>query len=245
MRLSANLGLLWKELPLPDRIRAAARAGFDAVEMHDDWRFAAPQAIRAALDETGLPLVGLNTAMGETFGLAALPGREDEARAAIVSAMEAAAAFGAAAVHVTAGIAQGEAARAAYRANLAFALRHAPPGVAVLVEPISAPPGYFLGSPAEADATLAALPGLRLMFDGYHFAAFGLDVAAEFAARRERIGHVQFAGFPGRAEPDTGETGWAALLPALRWDGCFGAEYRPAGATEAGLGWMAKLRAAG
>ena len=31
---SANLGVLWTELPLTGRVRAAARAGFDAVEVH-------------------------------------------------------------------------------------------------------------------------------------------------------------------------------------------------------------------
>jgi len=31
---SANLGFLWSELPLPDAIRAAKRAGFHAVECH-------------------------------------------------------------------------------------------------------------------------------------------------------------------------------------------------------------------
>ena len=36
MRFSANTGFLWPELPFLDRIRAAARAGFDAVEFHDE-----------------------------------------------------------------------------------------------------------------------------------------------------------------------------------------------------------------
>lgn len=245
MKFSANLGFLWKELPLAERIRAAARAGFAAVEMHDDWRQADPASTRAALAETGLPLICLNSAMGESFGLAALPGREGDAREAILAACAAARDLGAAAVHVTAGLASGAAARAAFHANLTFALEQAPPGVAVVVEPLSQPAGYFLDSLAGADAALAALPGLKLLFDCYHVAAMGRDVAAEFAARRGAIAHVQFAGFPGRGEPDGGGLDWAALLPRLGWPGPFGAEYRPAGAVEAGLGWMARLRAGG
>ena len=31
-RFSANLGFLWIDLPLPERIAAAASAGFEAVE---------------------------------------------------------------------------------------------------------------------------------------------------------------------------------------------------------------------
>ena len=34
MKYSANLGFLWTELSLPDAIRAAKAAGFDAVECH-------------------------------------------------------------------------------------------------------------------------------------------------------------------------------------------------------------------
>jgi hydroxypyruvate isomerase len=34
MRFSANIGFLFRELALPDAIRAAKRQGFDAVEMH-------------------------------------------------------------------------------------------------------------------------------------------------------------------------------------------------------------------
>ena len=86
MRFSANLGFLWADLPLPQAIRAAAAAGFDAVECH--WPYDAdPAEVAAALRDTGLPMLGLNTlrgALGEN-GLSALPGREAEARAGAAS----------------------------------------------------------------------------------------------------------------------------------------------------------------
>ena len=54
MLFSANIGFLYTDLPLPDRIRAAKRAGFDAVECH--FPYDVPVAeMRAALDETALP----------------------------------------------------------------------------------------------------------------------------------------------------------------------------------------------
>jgi len=57
---SANLGFLWADLPLPAAIRAAKAAGFDAVECH--WPYATPPAeITAALKDTGLEMLGLNT----------------------------------------------------------------------------------------------------------------------------------------------------------------------------------------
>lgn len=65
-------------MPLPDAIRAAARAGFDAVECHFPYDVP-PARVRAALDETGLPMVSLNTAPGPAGrGMAALPDRRAE-----------------------------------------------------------------------------------------------------------------------------------------------------------------------
>ena len=80
-RFSANLGFLWQELPLLERIRAAARAGFKAVEMH--WPYDVdPKAVRATCAEAGVTLLGINTVRGDVAkgenGLGALPGREAE-----------------------------------------------------------------------------------------------------------------------------------------------------------------------
>lgn len=59
-RFSANLGFLYTEHSLPEAVRQAAKAGFDAVEMH--WPYATPaEEVKAALVETGLPLLGINT----------------------------------------------------------------------------------------------------------------------------------------------------------------------------------------
>ena len=81
-RFSANLGFLWTELPLSDAVRAAKTAGFDAVELH--WPYETPaQDVKAALDETGLAVLGLNTRRGNVpkgeNGLFASLGREEEA----------------------------------------------------------------------------------------------------------------------------------------------------------------------
>ena len=112
MRFSANLGFLWAELPLQEAVRAAQRAGFSAVEFH--WPYDTPVAdLKAALEDTGLPVLGLNTVRGPAGenGLAALVGREDEAKAAIDQAVAYGSDIGAGAVHVMCGFAQGEAAR--------------------------------------------------------------------------------------------------------------------------------------
>lgn len=251
MKFSANLGFLYTDRPLPDAIRAAAAAGFDAVECH--WPCETPAAeVAAALAETGLPMLGLNTLRGGPGenGLSALPGRETEALAEIDRALEYAAAIGARAVHVMAGFAAGEAAGATFRANLAAACdRAAPLGIVILIEPLNRhdAPGYFLTTTDQARAIIEDLarPNLRLMFDAYHVQIMEGDLTRRIAALLALIGHVQIAAVPDRGEPDAGEVNFLHLLAHLRdlgYAAPVGAEYRPRRGTEAGLGWLARFR---
>ena len=63
MKFSANLGFLWTDRALPDAVRAAQAAGFDAVEFH--WPYDTPlKDLQTALAGTGLPVLGLNTTRG-------------------------------------------------------------------------------------------------------------------------------------------------------------------------------------
>ena len=103
MKFSANLGFLWNDRPLPEAIRAARAAGFDAVECH--WPYVIPaDEVKAALDETGLRMLGLNTRRGDVDagdnGLSAIPGREAEAREAIDEAIAYATAIDTPNIHV-------------------------------------------------------------------------------------------------------------------------------------------------
>lgn len=75
VKSSANLGFLFTELSLPEGIRAAADAGFDAVECHFPLDMET-DVVSTALQETGLSMLGLNAGSGERkkgdFSLAAL-----------------------------------------------------------------------------------------------------------------------------------------------------------------------------
>ncbi|TRW98826.1 TIM barrel protein [Paracoccus sp. M683] len=249
-RFSANLGFLWNDLPLPQAIHAAAAAGFDAVECH--WPYDTdPTAVKAALAATGLPMLGLNTLRGQPGenGLAALPGREAEARAEIDRALDYAARIGCGAVHVMAGIALGPQAEAAFRANLGHACdKAATQGAVILIEPLNIfdAPGYFLNRAEHAAEIIAALarPNLRLMFDCYHMQIMGGDLTRRLQALAPIIGHIQFAAVPGRGAPDRGEVDYRhifAAIDAMGWTRPLGAEYRPGGPVEPTLGWMTAL----
>lgn len=247
MKFSANLGFLWADRPLPDAIHAAKAAGFDAVECH--WPYATPaQDVKAALDATGLPMLGLNTARGDVAGgengLAALAGREDEARAAITQAIEYADIVGAGAIHVMCGFAQGPAAHATFVENLKFAC--AATDKTILIEPLNRhdAPGYFLQTTDQARTILqeVAAPTLKLMFDCYHVGRTEGDITTRLADLADIIGHIQFASVPDRGAPDHGELDYAHIFAQLTsWPAPLGAEYKPGGDTDATLGWMAQF----
>ncbi|MEL6887374.1 MAG: TIM barrel protein [Pseudomonadota bacterium] len=254
MRFSANLGFLWADRTLPDAVRAAHAAGFDAVECH--WPYDTPAAeVRTALDDTGLEMLGLNTSRGDVAagdnGLSAIPGRTAEARAATDAALAYARAIGTKNVHVMAGFTDGPEAHATFVNNLRYACdAAAADGVTILIEPLNAfdAPGYALRDTAHAAQVIADVgaDNLKLMFDCYHVGRTEGDVIARLHALFPLIGHIQFAAVPDRGAPDHGEVDYASVfaeITALGWDAPLGAEYKPGTDTDATLGWLAKLRA--
>ena len=248
-KFSANLGFLWADRPLPDAIRAARAAGFDAVECH--WPFDTPAAeVQAALIQTGLQMLGLNTRRGNTAigenGLTSLPGREAEALAAIDEALAYATATGTAAVHVMAGNSSGPRARAAFVSALTYACDRAD-GLTILIEPLNPwnAPGYYLNSTGLAADIIreVAKPNLRLMFDCYHVQIIEGDVTRRLAALLPLIGHIQIASVPDRGTPDHGELDYAYVLTRiaeLGWNSPIGAEYLPG--AEHDMSWLATYR---
>jgi len=247
-RFSANTGFLWKELPFTDRIRAAAAAGFDAVEFHDEAQGSDLAQIRDVLAETGLPVCGLNVRMGATAGCAALPGHEDQARQDVDAALRVAEALGAGAVHVLAGRTSADSDRAAYMRVLRHALDAG--DRTILIEPISraAMPDYFLHDIAAAAALIDEIghERLKILFDCFHIAMEGEEVRVAFDQHAARIGHVQIASVPGRQEPgiedDLHPASVIGHMQTAGYQGLFGCEYHPRSSVEAGLGWRAGLR---
>ncbi|MEM6499820.1 MAG: TIM barrel protein [Pseudomonadota bacterium] len=250
MRLfSANLGFLWTDRPLPDAIRAAKAAGFDAVECH--WPYLVPaEHVKQALDETGLPLLGLNTSRGNVEagqnGLSAVPGCEEAAKAAVDEALTYAEIVGARSVHVMAGFAEGDAAHDCFLATLRYACDAAAQiGVQILVEPLNRhdAPGYFLKTTDQAQHIISQIgvSNLKLMFDCYHVGRNEGDVISRLSNLLPIVGHILFASVPDRGPPDHGELDYRFLfdaIEALGWTQPLGAEYKPVDQTDASLAWM-------
>lgn len=256
MKLCANLSMLFTELPLPERIGAAAEAGFAGVEIQFPYALPA-EALRAALDAAGLPLLLINLPAGDLMeggpGLAAVPGRQAEFDAALAEALAYARVVRPQCVNVLPGRLADGVSRAAARETLAGNLRRsaeafAPLGIRVLAEAINPldMPGFLVNTPEDLLALLAAVdyPNCAAQLDLYHMARQGLDLPTCIAALAGRIGHVQFADCPGRGAPGTGTVDFAAARAALReagYAGWLAAEYRPGEAgTAASLAWLAQ-----
>lgn len=253
MKFSANLGFLYTDLPLTEAVYAAKADGFDALECHFPYD-TPPADLKAALEATSLRMLGMNTWPGDRaagdFGLAALVGREAEARSEIDRAFDYATAAGIEAVHVMAGRTDGgAAAENCFRANLNYACDLAAEcDITVLIEPINTRDvaNYHLSGTAHALRIIddLARPELKIMFDCYHMQIMQGDLAQSVEELLPKIGHIQIAAVPDRGEPDRGEVDYAWLLrhiTNLGYEGFIGAEYRPRAGTKDGLRWMASI----
>ena len=250
-RFCANLTMMFTEVPFLERFDAAVRAGFGAVEML--FPYEAPAAdVRAAADAAGVAIALYNTPAGDWTkgerGLAALPGRQADFRAAFGRALDYAGVLEPGRIHVMAGIAKGKDARTTFVENLAWAAAEAP-GQQLCIEPINDRdiPGYFLNRTSEAIPIIdeVGAANLGLQFDIYHVQIMEGDMTRRLERLADRIVHVQLAGVPERHEPDAGELNVAHVMGTLDrigYDGWVGCEYHPAGRTEDGLGWLANLR---
>ncbi len=259
-QFAANLSMMYTEHPFLDRFAAAAADGFKAVEYLFPYDFDKAE-LAGRLAHHGLKQALFNGPPGDwekgERGMACLPGREDEFRRSITDkALPYAQALGCQRLHVMAGLvpsgADRAALRATYVANLAWAAAQAASvGVQVLMEPINTRdiPGFFLNRQDEAHAIVAEVgaANLKVQMDLYHCQIVEGDLAMKIRQYLPtgNVGHIQIAGVPQRHEPDLGELNYPFLfdlLDEVGYSGHVGAEYRPRGATSAGLGWFAPYR---
>lgn len=250
LRFSANLSLLFRELPLLERFAAARGAGFEAAEIQVPYEVPAAELARASAD-AGLPLVLINAPMGPdpgSPGMACRPERRIVFRESLDRAAEYVDALRVPCVNVLAGrAAPGE--RGDCLPQLVEHLSLAAEvlsrvGARPLLEPINPldAPDYCVPSFDLAAEVLARCdPRVGLQFDVYHAARIGLEPDAAFTAARKRVAHIQFADVPGRHEPGTGTLDFERIFAAIARDGYagwVGAEYHPLGRTLDSLGWM-------
>jgi len=239
-KFAANLHYLFTEVPFMDRFRAAAQAGFKAVEFQVPYEY--PSAhLRDALRGHGMQMVLFDTPMGDwnagERGLAAISGREAEFRAGLPRAAEYAQALGCDLVHVMAGVLPAGAdignAERAYVDNLRYAAAFFQrEGVRTVIEPINrrhglvsggasytteGMHGYFLNHTEQALRIIERVgsDNLFLHLDVYHMQLTEGRLTQTLTDCIGLLRHVQIAGVPGRHEPDIGEINYPHLFTVL------------------------------
>ena len=255
-RFAANLSMLFTEHPFLDRFEHAAKAGFKAVEFLFPYAFSALD-IRQRLDANGLQLVLHNLPAGDwdagERGIACQPDRVAEFRAGVAQSITYAKALGVKQLNCLAGKAPQGVSEAVLRQTVVGNLRFAAAelkknGLKLLIEPINTYdiPGFYLNRTAQALAILdeVSADNAFVQYDIYHAQRMEGELAATMQKHLPRIGHIQLADNPGRNEPGMGEINYPYLfahLDRIGYDGWIGCEYKPAGTTEAGLGWYQRL----
>ena len=250
-RFSAHLGYLFLDRPLLQRIDAAAACGFKAIE----GRFPdVPAADYArAVERNNLKVLGINTPSGREgeFGLGAVPGREGDWKEAFAQALDYVSAVGGLAIHCLAGMVPPDARKNAERVfveNLKRAAdQAAAKNIKLYIEPINPRdiPNYFLTQVEHAADIIGQVgsDNVFLQYDFYHVQIVGGDIIERFKKFQPLIAHVQCSQVPVRHEPDAdGEINYPfvfAEMDRLGYPHWIGAEYKPRGTTEAGLGWGA------
>uniref|UniRef100_A0A3P8UL55 Putative hydroxypyruvate isomerase n=2 Tax=Cynoglossus semilaevis TaxID=244447 RepID=A0A3P8UL55_CYNSE len=260
LKFCANLSWLFTELPdFSQRIRAAAAAGFRAVEAA--WLYDCElKELQKAREEAGVEVVLINSPPGNTkageLGLAAVPGKEEDFKQGLAVAVKYAKALDCRRIHLMAGRVPAGSHRAAVvkemEAVFVQNLRYAADvlseeGITGLIEPINTritDHRYFLDSPHQAADILEKVgkSNIRLQMDVFHWQIMDGNLTQNIQKYLPLIGHVQIAQVPGRNEPDSdGEINYSYLfnlLEELKYQGYVGCEYKPLGSTQEGLGWI-------
>ncbi|MGL4974082.1 MAG: 2-oxo-tetronate isomerase [Bosea sp. (in: a-proteobacteria)] len=254
-RFAANLSMMFTEWAFLDRFKAAADAGFAAVEFLFPYEHP-PEAVARALTDNRLEQALFNLSPGDwdkgERGMASHPGREAEFRASVATALVYAKATGAKRLHMMAGLADAAdpRAEAAYLDSLRFAADAlGAEELELMLEPINSRdmPGFFLNDFGQA-ARLIGLAGranVKLQYDVYHRQIIHGDVVIGLRQMLPIVGHIQIASVPSRHEPDIEELNYPFIfdeLDRLGYAGFVGCEYRPKAGTLAGLGWFAPFR---
>lgn len=244
-QLAPNIELLFTEAgDYHDRVRAAAAAGFTAVEMWGPTGVDAPTkpkdipAMKAALEETGVVLTAQlaeprTQFMIPPFDDSPFFGKLDEG---VAIAQE----LGCTRMVVGSGTGFGGSKRQVQLDKLIDIYTRATAqiagsGITLVLEPVNVRvdhPGSLLDRTAEAVYVARGIdsPFFGVLYDLYHSTVEGEDPATELANAGDIVKYVQIADAPGRGEPGSGSIDWPASLGILRasgYNGPIGLEYYP------------------
>ena len=252
LNFSANLSVLFTELPFMQRFKAAKENGFDAVEIQFPYQFT-PKQIKQALDENALKLVLFNINVDKLLqgseGLAAVPEKKTEFKQALEQACRYAELLHPKVINVLAGRCFDNSKKSLYLDTFQHSLHLAleafsPLRIKTVFEAINTydMPQFLIHNSTQMLEILTQInhPDLLMQYDIYHMTRMGDDCANFIQQHATKIGHLQFADTPLRGEPNTGEIDFKSLFVAIdssNYQGWLGAEYNPTTTTLESLGW--------
>ena len=253
LRFTANLSLLFTELPLNKRFQAAKEQDFEAIEIQFPYEISA-DFIRHELDTQQLKLVLFNVDADDLLqggeGLAAVPEKQQQFKQAIAKAVTYAKILKPDMINVLPGRCFDTTRLALYqqtfKQNLGYAIEvFSALGIKTVFEAINTVdmPDFIIHSSEQMLAMMAEInhPELLMQYDIYHMLMMQENPIHFIQAHADKIGHIQFADYPGRHQPGTGTIDFNKLFSSIKdspYKGWVGAEYNPLGSTAVSLNWL-------
>jgi len=253
LTFAPNISWLFPELSFRERPAEVARLGFIAIEFGFPSHADLP-ALQAACDDLGMQIVLFNQDVPvwdrENRGYLVDPKRKDEFRRTLEESLEIAKRLRVLKIMLPSGVEAPGLSRPAQRLcmleNLTWAASLAvQAGVLFTIEVLNPVdnPGYFLTSGREALEIVKELnhPNIRFQFDTYHLQMMEGNLVQILIEESQWIGHIQFADFPGRHEPGTGQIDFNQLIATIKssgYSGYIGLEYKPFAPGAAALDWV-------
>jgi hydroxypyruvate isomerase len=256
-KFSANLTMMFNEADFIDRFAAASEAGFRGVEFLFPYAYDKTK-LMDLLFENELQMILFNMPAGKwdagDRGITCDPSRTAEFQDNVGKAVDYALTLGCGQLHAMAGIMPSGVSEdrmwETYIANLKFASaelkKH---GLKLVIEAINTRdmPGYFLNRTWQGLDAIdeVGADNIFLQYDIYHMQIMEGDLSHTIETNLPQIAHMQMADTPGRHEPGTGEINYNFLfefIDDLGYEGWIGCEYKPLGATAAGLSWFKPYR---
>ena len=256
LKISANISLLFTELPMLDRIKAACDEGFTAFELHFPYEIPIEELIKV-VEKTKMNVSIFNFPAGDFPnggpGIASISEREAHFRASVAEArmyVEALKPYG---INMLSGCplkyTKKKLGKKIFIKNLIYAAqRFQDTNTLMLIEPINLydRPNYLINTTFEAIEIIkkSQLQNVKVLFDIYHMHRMGEDIKKTIINNFSYIGHIQFADYPGRNQPGTGKIKFEEIfntLKKLRYDRWIGAEYNPKSTTYNSLSWLTQF----
>ena len=252
-KFTANLSVLFTELDLIDRFKAAKDSGFTAIEIQFPYSLTTQQ-IKQQCEDHQLKLVLFNIDADDLLsggeGLAGVPEKHPLFLQALEQCHHYAEQLQPEVINVLPSRCFDMSRKNDYfdtfHKNLNLALEiFAPLGIKTVFEAINSidMPNFMIDTAQQMLTIVNDFnhPLLLMQYDIYHRHMMNETMIPFIQQNADKIGHIQFADVPYRGQPSTGIIDFKTLFKVIddsTYQGWLGAEYNPIGETCHSLDWL-------